>query len=153
MKVNFEDDLIIIYLYNYDLSINDTNELTKQIKELLISLIKRYNISISGMYEVVVYENLFYGFILEIKRIKEFEYNDYVDIKLLIKHNAIFYLEFDDYFIILDEKEIFYKNNKFYVNINKISDVNKVIEYAKIIYKKEILNINDCVKIKDESVN
>lgn len=138
MKITINNDLIIIYLYNQKLNFDDLNTLKNNIKNILINIYNR-KIDLNGIYEVVIYENIYYGYILEIINIKEFAYGDFIDLKLDLKRNQVFYLVFDNYNYVEDLKEVFYKNNQFFVNIKDVSNVNKKIEFCDIVYK----NINE----------
>lgn len=148
MKIKTLDDLLIVYLYNMKLDLTNKNELTKNIKVLLEKIINFYSINLSGIYEVVIYENKFYGYVLEIKKIKDFEYGDFLDLKISIKNNQNFYLVVDNYNFIEDFNNIFYKNNLYYVNVCNIKNVNILFEYGDILYKDNAFIFDDCVKIK-----
>lgn len=147
MKIKIDNDLIIIYLYNIKLNFDNLEVLKTNIKDLLVNIHNR-KINLNGMYEVVIYENNYYGYILEIKNIKEFTYGDFVDLKLELKRNQEFYLVFDNYNYIEDLKEVFYKNNQFFVNIKNVLNVNKKIELCDIVYKNSYNLEYKSVKVK-----
>ena len=131
----------------------DKEELTKNIKVLLAKVIRIYQINLSGIYQVVIYENKYYGYVLEILKIKEFEYSDFIDLKLEIKFNQPFYLAVDNYIYLEGINNVFYKNNRFFVNLKDVNDVNKIIEYGDVVYKEEGLLTYKSVKINWKNVN
>lgn len=148
MKIKIDDNLLIIYLYNQRLNLDESDNLTKDIKELLVKVIRYHKVTLSGIYEVVIYENVYYGYILEIARIKEFEYSDFIDLKLDIKRDQSFYLLFENYDFIDDCEDVFYKNNFFFVNIKDVLNVNKKVELCEIAYKNTNDLLLQSVKVK-----
>ena len=136
MKIECTDNKIIIYLHRYKLNIDNIEELNKSIKNIFIKLFKVYKLPILGYSKVYIYQNDKYGSILEIEKIYNNDYNlDIIDLKLIIFKDVPMYLEFDDYYFI--NKQMFIKNNKYYLNINNINDLWKYLEFGKVIYDKE----------------
>jgi len=148
MKIKVEDELLIIYLYNKKMNLDILDEVTKSIKELLVKIIRYHNFPLSGIYEVIIYENNNYGYVLEIKQIKEFEYSDFIDLKLIIKKNQPFYLVVNNYNYVDDCRNVYYKNNLFFVNVEDVSNVNSKIELGEIFYKNINVLLDCSVKIK-----
>ena len=66
MKIKKEDNLLIIYLYKEKLPLDNKAELYLKIKELFNKL-GDYITNVEGLYEVIIYENQYYGYIIEIK--------------------------------------------------------------------------------------
>ena len=99
------------------------------------------------MYKVTIYENKLYGVILEIDKIKDFEYGDFIDIKLDIKYNQDFYVIVDNYNFFENINNVFYKNNHYFVNIIEFKNVNMIFEYGDILYKNYDNLLNDCVNV------
>lgn len=133
MKIEFNDDKIVIYYYDKKLNINDINNLNNEIKKLIIKLIKKYHISL-GYYKVTIYNNEYYGNILEIKKIYENNYQETIDLKIVVFKDVTMYFEFDDNYFDLANKNIFYKNGKYYININKNINIIDYLEYGRVIY-------------------
>ena len=139
MKIEYKENKIIIYLYRYKLDINNVEKLNKEIKNIFIKLIKVYKMDFFGYSKVHVYENKKYGSILEIEKIYNNEFNlDIIDLKLIIHENTKFYLEMDDYVLDKEISNMFFKDNKYYVNIEKIDNITPLIEFGKIIYQNKI---------------
>ena len=149
MKIKMEDEKIVLYLYNYFFKSNDKDIIVKEIKELFLKLIKIYHIKISGIYEVLLYENLKYGTILEIIKKEELLFSkDLIDIKVKIIKNIDIYLKTKDYFILSKYKNIYYFNNYFYININNIDSLINLLEFVEIIYKEKDICFNNMLYIK-----
>lgn len=147
MKFRVDDELIVIYLYNIKLELSNKNELTKIIKNFLNKLTNYYKIELSGMYKVTIYENRYYGYVLEFLKIKDFEYGDFIDLKIDIKFNQTFYLVVDNYSFIEHINNFFYKNGLYYVNIANVNNVNVLFEYGDVLYKNINYVLRKCVNI------
>ena len=130
-----ENEKIVLYLYNYFFKSTLKNDIVSDIKQIFIKLIKYYNYKLGGVYNVLVYENLKYGTILEIEKKDELLFNpDLIDIKVKIYKDTNFYFKTNDYFILEEYKNIYYDNNNYYINILDIDNLNKVLEFGEIIY-------------------
>ncbi len=141
MKIDYRDDKWIIYLYQYKLTIDDTNELNREIKNIFIKLIKMYYIDFLGFYMVHIYENKKYGFILEIYKIYENDFN-IIDLKLVIHKDVPFYLEMDDYLFDYKLNNLFVMNNKYYIDIKYLEKLVFYMEYGKLVYNSNFTNQN-----------
>ena len=85
MKIECNDEKIIVYLHRYKLNIDDIDKLNKDIKTLFIKLIRVYKLPLLGYSKVIIYHNKNYGSVLEIEKIYNSEYNrDIIDLKLII---------------------------------------------------------------------
>lgn len=137
MKIELNDDTVIIYLYNNKVDINNIDEINKLVKDIFIKLIKRYQLDYFGLSKVTIYHNKNYGLVMEIVKIYSSEYyHKTIDLKLTIYKDTLMYLEFDDYLFSSKPKNLIIKNNKYYLNIDSISNINKYIEYGRLIFKK-----------------
>ena len=148
MKIKINNEVLIIYLYNRKLNLLNNIELTKNIKDILTNIINHYEINLSGIYNVIIYENNYYGYIIEINKIKEFEYSDYIDLKIKIKHNHPFYCVFDNYKYVENCNDVYFNNNLYFVNISQLNNVNSIFEFGDIVYNDYLLTLSECVKIK-----
>jgi len=137
MKIEYIDNKLIIYLRDYFFKNYDIKELTKDIKELFSKLLYYYKIELSGLYEVMIYDNKKYGSILEIIKKEDLFNPNVIDIKLKLFKDKDFYFKTKDYFILSSYNNIYYDNNDYYININNIDDINKVIEFGNILYNKK----------------
>ena len=133
MKIKYLDNKIIVYLPGNRLTINNIEELNKEIKNIIIKLIKRYNIDFYGYSKVTIYNNEYYGNILEIEKIYQ-TYQKNIDLKIIIYRFITMYLEFDDYLFLDRPKDLIIKDGKYYIKIDKNLNLLKYIEYGKVIY-------------------
>ena len=141
MKLIQYDNDYVIYLNNCylkGLDLNDTKVITEYVKDLLIKLNEYYNIRLKGFYRLYVYINEYYGIILEVIGIDnydEFGIDD-IELKVIVKNNCTMYLCTNNYDAIKDFNSFYIKNNKYYININNFTD--NFINYSEffdIIYK------------------
>ena len=122
MKVEMLSNTIIVYLLD-----NKKYNEDSDIKKILINVFDNLEL----------YINRYYGMILEIKENEDFIYDDIVNLKLNVLRDTLFLYEVDDPLEYINY-EIYYYNDKFYVNakredINLIENSNLV--YGDIVYK------------------
>lgn len=153
MKIDIFEDVLTLYLFSENLNLDSKIELIKQLKNILEKIINCYKIELSGAYEAVVYENKYYGYIIDFYKIREFEYGNYIDLKLEIKLNQTFYFVTDNFNFICSCDNVFLKNDNYFVNINELKNVNVAFEYGEIIYKNCDKLLDKCVKINKKNVN
>ena len=135
MKIDYLEKNIIIYLYKYKLNLDNIELLSNDIKNLFIKLIRVYKLELSGLIEVTIYENVSYGYVLEIRKLDYFDYqDDIIDLKINILNDCDFYFKCDDYFLLQEYQNVYYKNNCFYVNIKDINNLLELIEHGNIVY-------------------
>ena len=136
MKVEILSNTIIVYLLD-NKKYNEDSDIKKILINVFDNLEKYYNITFTSDYNLELYINRYYGMILEIKENEDFIYDDIVNLKLNVLRDTLFLYEVDDPLEYIDY-EIYYYNDKFYVNakredINLIEDSNLV--YGDIVYK------------------
>lgn len=136
MKVEMLSDKIIVYLLD-NKKYNEDSDIKKMLIKVFDNLEKYYNITFTSDYNLELYINRYYGMILEIKENEDFIYDDIVNLKLNVLRDTLFLYEVDDPLEYINY-EIYYYNDKFYVNakredINLIEDSNLV--YGDIVYK------------------
>ena len=136
MKVEMLSDKIIVYLLD-NKKYNEDSDIKKMLIKVFDNLEKYYDITFTSDYNLELYINRYYGMILEIKENKDFIYDDIVNLKLNVLRDTLFLYEVDDPLEYINY-EIYYYNDKFYVNakredINLIEDSNLV--YGDIVYK------------------
>ena len=148
MKIKICDERLIIYLYNHNLELSNNTELVKEIKKILIKINNNYEFNLGGIYNILIYENLYYGYVIEIDKIKEFEYSDYIDLKIKIKYNQPFYCVFDNYEYVYNCLNVYFDDNLYIVNINELSNVNSIFEFGDVIYNNYLEILSKSVKIK-----
>lgn len=136
MKVEMLSNTIIVYLLD-NKKYNEDSDIKKILINVFDNLEKYYNITFTSNYNLELYINRYYGMILEIKENEDFIYDDIVNLKLNVLRDTLFLYEVDDPLEYINY-EIYYYNDKFYVNakredINLIEDSNLV--YGDIVYK------------------
>lgn len=136
MKVEMLSNTIIVYLLD-NKKYNEDSDIKKILINVFDNLEKYYNITFTSDYNLELYINRYYGMILEIKENEDFIYDDIVNLKLNILRDTLFLYEVDDPLEYINY-EIYYYNDKFYVNakredINLIENSNLV--YGDIVYK------------------
>ena len=136
MKVEMLSNTIIVYLLD-NKKYNEESDIKKILINVFDNLEKYYNITFTSDYNLELYINRYYGMILEIKENEDFIYDDIVNLKLNVLRDTLFLYEVDDPLEYINY-EIYYYNDKFYVNakredINLIEDSNLV--YGDIVYK------------------
>ena len=141
---------IVIYI-NKKLVLHEKNKIEK----IIINIKEKYNIEMQGFYNVKVYHDKDYGFIIEMEK-EELEYMDYfndLEMNIEIIEDSFLY-KIDD---ILRIKEILPKQlirkyaDKLYLEIKNIQNIELgiILENSEIIYGKEA----EKIKNKSEIVN
>jgi len=136
MKVEMLSNTIIVYLLD-NKKYNEDSDIKKTLINVFDNLEKYYNITFTSDYNLELYINRYYGMILEIKENEDFICDDIVNLKLNVLRDTLFLYEVDDPLEYINY-EIYYYNDKFYVNakredINLIENSNLV--YGDIVYK------------------
>lgn len=136
MKVEMLSNTIIVYLLDNN-KYNEYSDIKKILINVFDNLEKYYDITFTSDYNLELYINRYYGMILEIKENEDFIYDDIVNLKLNVLRDTLFLYEVDDPLEYINY-EIYYYNDKFYVNakredINLIENSNLV--YGDIVYK------------------
>lgn len=136
MKVEMLSDKIIVYLLD-NKKYNEDSDIKKMLIKVFDNLEKYYDITFTSDYNLDLYINRYYGMILEIKENEDFIYDDIVNLKLNVLRDTLFLYEVDDPLEYINY-EIYYYNDKFYVN-TKREDINLIensnLVYGDIVYK------------------
>ena len=136
MKITYNNEKMIIYLFNKKLNLDDYSKLSSEIKNIFLRLIKHYKVKLFGYFKVIIFNNDYCGSFLEIDKIGNFDYEmDIIDLKIIAYRDVPMYFEFDEYPLINVIGNMIYKNNKYYLEIDNNVDIFKYIEYGKITYE------------------
>ena len=130
MKVEMLSNTIIVYLLD-NKKYNEDSDIKKILINVFDNLEKYYNITFTSDYNLELYINRYYGMILEIKENEDFIYDDIVNLKLNVLRDTLFLYEVDDPLEYINY-EIYYYNDKFYVNAKR-EDIN-IIENSNLVY-------------------
>ena len=143
MKIELLDEynytLYLNNLYVKDLNLDNKDDIEKYLKKLFLIVKNRYDVDISGMFEIDIYVNSKYGIVIDIFK-EELEYLDYfsnqIDMQVNIIKDSIFLYEIDN---LIDN--ILYKyDSKYYINIEDINDIS-IYEQGKIIFGEYVLDV------------
>ena len=136
MKVEMLSNTIIVYLLD-NKKYNEDSDIKKMLIKVFDNLEKYYDITFTSDYNLDLYINRYYGMILEIKENEDFIYDDIVNLKLNVLRDTLFLYEVDDPLEYINY-EIYYYNDKFYVNAKR-EDIdlieNSNLVYGDIVYK------------------
>ena len=135
-KIFINDD------YIKQIDINNKEDLSNNIKSIIVKIKKVYDIILEGFYEVHVYPINNIGLILEIKNIDSY-LSKSIDLRLIVHNEEEMYIKFSRYELIKKYNNIKYLNNYFYLNVNEINKKDKyhLIEFANIIYGDDLLEV------------
>lgn len=141
MKLKIDNDISIYISKQY---LNNINiEKKEEIKKIIKTVNKKYNLDLKGFLEIIIYQDKNYGIILKIKKEEPeyfdcFELNIETDIKII---KTTFLYKIDDYAILENlniYKMIIYKDN-LYLELKDSTniEIGKIIENSKIIYDEK----------------
>lgn len=129
-------DAMKITFYNkehfliYDFQPLNKEKIKIQISNLMVQLMKRYHEKPTGIYQVTIRSEPFIT-IYEFEKIMD-SFLEEMELKIVLLKKDILY-EFEDFYYIQDEKEVFYYQNKFYKKKIKLSE----IEYCNYIFGQD----------------
>ncbi len=135
-KIFINDD------YIKQIDINNKEDLSNNIKSIIVKIKKVYDIILEGFYEVHVYPINNIGLILEIKNIDSY-LSKSIDLRIIVHNEEEMYIKFSRYELIKKYNNIKYLNNYFYLNVNEINKKDKyhLIEFANVIYGDDLLEV------------
>lgn len=146
MKLELLDEdsykIFINNSYIKEFNINNSEELSKYIKSIILKIRKIYDVILEGFYEVHVYIIKCLGIILEIKNIDSY-LGKTVDLKIIIHNDEEIYLKVQNIKDINKYKHLKYLNNYFYINSGDIVDEENysLFEDYKIIYGDDLKSL------------
>ena len=125
MKIELVDDynytLYLNNLYIKDLNLDNKEDIENYLKKLFLIIKDRYDIDISGMFEIDIYVNNKYAIVIDIFK-EDLEYLDYfsnqIDMQVNIIKDSIFLYEWDSFI----EKDLDKYNHKYYIVVEDIVD-------------------------------
>ena len=135
LKIDFKDEDSFTIFYITKDNFETEEEYKVLFKYLNNELIKRYNCSFSGLYDVFIYVNKDL-YILDFDYIDDFSSRDF-NVTIFLNSNILY--EFYDSDLITSEK-IYYKG-KYYTEIDNMLDDIRLFEYGNIIFGKEVEEI------------
>lgn len=135
-KIFINDD------YIKQIDINNKEDLSNNIKLIIVKIKKVYDIILEGFYEVHVYPINNIGLILEIKNIDSY-LSKSIDLRIIVHNEEDMYIKLSRYELIQKYTNIKYLNNYFYLNVNEINKKDKyhLIEFVNIIYGDDLSEV------------
>lgn len=151
MKLVLEDNKTIIFfnkLYLNDFNVEDKKDTEQFLRDLVNRIKVKYNLEFNGYYNINIYVDQFYGFIISIEK-EELEYFDYFNGQMefsikIIKNEFLYKLEEILSQELLSKCIVYKSKDKFYVK-PKVSfsakDMGILMENARVIYNAKIKEI------------
>ena len=143
MKIVSNGDNFTIYLIRNN---SENIDVKNYVKETVIKLKDKLKKYISGYYEAIVYINNNYGMIIELTKESDFDFfKDFIELDITIKENSTIYLKFKDYFSVLNKGNIYYYNNYYYADIDKLNkkELLYLTEFGETIHGANLDNVKD----------
>lgn len=143
MKIELVDDynytLYLNNLYIKDLNLDNNEDIENYLKKLFLIIKDRYDIDISGMFEIDIYVNNKYGIVIDIFK-EDLEYLDYfsnqIDMQVNIIKDSIFLYELDSFI----EKDLYKYNHKYYIDVEDIDDP-IIYEQGNLIFGEHVIEV------------
>lgn len=147
MKVNINsDDEIIVFLnksYVSELNFVDRQKIENYFKDLFRKFKKIYNLEMNGFYNINVYIDKYYGYILEISK-EDIDYYSYfgnqIDMKINLIKNNVFLYEIDYFYLdsnLLKQGTMYRNGKSLYLKLNSFIDditFGRLLERSNVIY-------------------
>ena len=127
------DNKYIIKLLDINIDIEDyydQEKISNLFKNIILKIKEKDNIS--GLLDIEAYVNKYYGTIIEIEKI--YPYLDEIDMHIHFHIDTPFLMELNGNDI-KKQQEVYYYDNKFYTNYNKLSDSNIIYKTEEILEK------------------
>lgn len=147
MKLILYDESNMILFLNHlsipKIDFEDKDELEDYFRELFLKLHEKYNLEISGYYQIDIYLDSYYGAIIEIEKevLEYYVYDDnQIDMRICVHQTPVLY-ELEEY-IPFHQKyyDTIYYQDKWYIKLKgKINDIDlgRLLEYATIHYGED----------------
>ena len=123
-----------------NIDFKDKTVLENYLKKLFKTLKDKYNIEITGFYEVIVYIDRYYGVILHLQK-EDLDYYEYfknqVDMKIIIMDTEVLYQVEDIPNCLTDKVKVCIRDNNIYLKIKQDLtklEMMKLLEISKLVY-------------------
>lgn len=136
MRVEGNEENFVFFINNDNQKylFNSKEITTKSIKDIIIKLIRYYDLNIKGIYNINIYQNDKIGLIIEGEKKENYNFSNIIDLRLTVIKDYDFLLKCEDYFIVEKYKNKFYYDNNYYILLSDIDNILDVVEYVEIIY-------------------
>lgn len=152
MKININDKNIIIFIPKeiIDFDYKNQKEIEMYLKDKIVKLKRKYFKTISGFYNAKVYQNDYFGIIIEMIHESDIDFfKDLIDIKVNMYYDSEIYFKIEDFFLIKNKKTIYYYDNNYYINVKELTEKDKIIlsDFGTYIFGKNLNNIKKQFKV------
>lgn len=137
MKIEYYIDKIVIYVIDRKVS-DDICDIKDLLFDVFNNLVDNYDIDIKNNYNINIYINNSYGVIVEMIKLEENDIGDVNSLGLNILFDKLFLYEMDDPLDYIGS-EIYYYNNKYYLNADKVDA--RLIENSRLIYDNFVYKV------------
>lgn len=127
MKVIIKNENIYYLILPINLKEETEEVIVTKVKNIFLNYNKKYNLLEPGFYEVDIYHHNMVGTILEIEKIDTFDFQEEVDLRVVIKDKIKIYLK------LLDQTEFPSYKNKIDIDTLDIKEYLKLIEHSSMI--------------------
>lgn len=125
--------------YLKDVDLGDKEEISKYIKNFILSI--NYKLNINGFYKIIVYCNKKVGIFLKLVKMEDCSYTNSLDFRIIVNINSDVYFKTSDYFNISNVNLIRYYNNNYYCLIDDNFNTIDLCEWGNYIYGDELLKM------------
>lgn len=147
MKMEEENVVIFMPIQNILIDFSSNDVLEDYFRKLFLKLEAQYDLDMSGLYQIEVYQDPRYGavFDIEVEEVPYFDYLEHqVEMSIHIVKDPLFLYQIDDLLNIekeiLKKSKIYQYKKKFFIKLPKeISNRNyiKLLEIGNLVYGKE----------------
>lgn len=131
-----------------NIDFKNKNELEKILRKVIKWLDDRYQICISGLFEVDIFVQEGVGIFIELEKISSIISRKDIDLKINVIYNCEFLFRTDFYDSIDDLNNVFYNQGYYYINTKDMYRILDFIEYGEIIYEPKLKINRDFIRIK-----
>lgn len=143
------EDQYLVYVNNQyfsSLDWDDKEEISKNVKKLVLKLDQFYHLSLSGFYKMQIYLNKQIGMMIEITKLDDFGLKmKTLDLKIVIYLNTDFLVKVNDLDWIRECSEIYAFHDNYYAEIDDLSQRQILIltERGSFIYGDEVEEVKN----------
>ena len=144
---SLSDNQLMIYINNqYFVSLdwNNKEEITKNVKNLILKLNRIYHLELSGFYKMTIYLNKKVGMMIELSKLEDFGIEiKTIDLRITIYLNSEIWIAVKDWDMVKTSPIIYYHNGYYYSDIATFSKekLMQITEWGNFIYGEEIEKI------------
>lgn len=127
--------------YFASLDWNNKEEITKNVKKIVLKLNQIYHLQLSGFYKMSIYLNKKIGMMIEMHKLEDFGVEiKTIDLRITIYLNSEIWIMVKDWEWIKESTQIYYHEGYYYCNIEDFEDETllKMTDWGNFIYGEEI---------------